>query len=405
MRKDYLEKKLARLEGQKNDLQARGEASESVEELRSIHTKVEELNVEIADIREEIGIIEEETRSQVPADAKLVNGNVLASFNTEERNENPHASKEYREAFMAYVQKGEVRGDFIGTAETGAAIPITVMDEVINTVRKRYGNLYNKVRKTAMKGGIEYPVGALQATFKWIGEGEVSPRQKLGALSKITFNYHACEIRIAQSFIASIVTLDAFEAQIAEVIAIAYLQAMDEAIVKGTGNGMPLGILNDARITNTVEMTAAEFNDWKKWRSKFFSKLPLGYRAGEFIFPLSTVESYLLTMSDEVGNPVFYQATGLEVRDGDATNPGGRFFGRDISLVEPTILPDFDTASDGDVVGIFWQPQEYAINENFGFTMRRYFDEETNEWVDKAIAVVDGKTLNPEGFYKIKKKA
>lgn len=405
MRKDYLEKKLARLEGQKNDLQARGEASESVEELRSIHTKVEELNVEIADIREEIGIIEEETRSQVPADAKLVNGNVLASFKTEERNENPHASKEYREAFMAYVQKGEVRGDFIGTAETGAAIPITVMDEVINTVKKRYGNLYNKVRKTAMKGGIEYPVGALQATFKWIGEGEVSPRQKLGALSKITFNYHACEIRIAQSFIASIVTLDAFEAQIAEVIAIAYLQAMDEAIVKGTGNGMPLGILNDARITNTVEMTAAEFNDWKKWRSKFFSKLPLGYRAGEFIFPLSTVESYLLTMSDEVGNPVFYQATGLEVRDGDATNPGGRFFGRDISLVEPTILPDFDTASDGDVVGIFWQPQEYAINENFGFTMRRYFDEETNEWVDKAIAVVDGKTLNPEGFYKIKKKA
>ena len=405
MRKDYLEKKLARLEGQKNDLQARGEASESVEELRSIHTKVEELNVEIADIREEIGIIEEETRSQVPADAKLVNGNVLASFKNEERNENPHASKEYREAFMAYVQKGEVRGDFIGTAETGAAIPITVMDEVINTVKKRYGNLYNKVRKTAMKGGIEYPVGALQATFKWIGEGEVSPRQKLGALSKITFNYHACEIRIAQSFIASIVTLDAFEAQIAEVIAIAYLQAMDEAIVKGTGNGMPLGILNDARITNTVEMTAAEFNDWKKWRSKFFSKLPLGYRAGEFIFPLSTVESYLLTMSDEVGNPVFYQATGLEVRDGDATNPGGRFFGRDISLVEPTILPDFDTASDGDVVGIFWQPQEYAINENFGFTMRRYFDEETNEWVDKAIAVVDGKTLNPEGFYKIKKKA
>lgn len=405
MRKDYLEKKLARLEGQKNDLQARGEASESVEELRSIHTKVEELNVEIADIREEIGIIEEETRSQVPADAKLVNGNVLASFKNEERKENPHASKEYREAFMAYVQKGEVRGEFIGTAETGAAIPITIMDEVINTVKKRYGNLYNKVRKTAMKGGIEYPVGALQATFKWIGEGEVSPRQKLGALSKITFNYHACEIRIAQSFIASIVTLDAFEAQIAEVIAIAYLQAMDEAIVKGTGNGMPLGILNDARITHEVEMTAAEFNDWKKWRSKFFSQLPLGYRAGEFIFPLSTVESYLLTMSDEVGNPVFYQATGLEVRDGDATNPGGRFFGRDISLVEPTILPDFDTASDGDVVGIFWQPNDYAINENFGFTMRRYFDDETNEWVDKAIAVVDGKTLNPEGFYKIKKKA
>ena len=45
-----------------------------------------------------------------------------------------------------------------------------------------------------------------------------------------------------------------------------------------------------------------------------------------------------------------------------------------------------------------------AINENFGFTMRRYFDEETNEWVDKALVVVDGKVLNPEGYWLIKKK-
>ena len=32
-----------------------------------------------------------------------------------------------------------------------------------------------------------------------------------------------------------------------------------------------------------------------------------------------------------------------------------------------------------------------------------YFDEETNEWVDKALTVVDGKVLNPTGFYKIVK--
>ena len=43
------------------------------------------------------------------------------------------------------------------------------------------------------------------------------------------------------------------------------------------------------------------------------------------------------------------------------------------------------------------------INENFGFTMRRYFDEETNEWVDKALAVVDGKLVNPNGVWYIKK--
>ena len=108
-------------------------------------------------------------------------------------------------------------------------------------------------------------------------------------------------------------------------------------------------------------------------------------------------------MSDSNGNPIFRQATGLEVNDGDATNPGGRFFGRDITLVEEDIIPSFDDASASDVIGIFWQPEEYCINENFGFTMRRYFDEELNEWVDKALVVVDGKVLNPTGYVKIVK--
>ena len=125
--------------------------------------------------------------------------------------------------------------------------------------------------------------------------------------------------------------------------------------------------------------------------------------AGEFVFAASTVDSYLETMADSNNNPIFRQATGLEVNDGDAMDPNGRFFGRVISMVEPDIITDFDDANAGDVIGLFWQPNEYAINENFGFTMRRYFDEETNEWVDKALTVVDGKVLNPTGFYKILK--
>ena len=108
-------------------------------------------------------------------------------------------------------------------------------------------------------------------------------------------------------------------------------------------------------------------------------------------------------MADSNNNPIFRQATGLEVNDGDANDPNGRFFGRAISLVEPDIVADFDTASPGDVVGIYWQPSEYAVNENFGFTMKRYEDNETNEWIDKAITVVDGKVLNPNGFIKILK--
>ena len=421
MRKKILEKRLARLNEKKKSLVARCDASSDVTEVHSLTEELNDVNAEIEETQEELNAIAEEERAaaveaekrnEVPANAQLVNGSVAASFRSEQpearsAEEDPTSTMEYRKAFMAYVQRGQAmpaelrNGDAISTVESGAAIPMTVMNEVINTVRKRYGNLYSKVRKTSVAGGVKYPIGALKASFKWISESTVSPRQKVDKLGSVMFEYNTAEIRIAQTFLSQILTLPAFEAKLTEIIAIAYLEAMDYGIVNGSGDGSMLGILNDARVTNTIKLTAADINNWTAWRKKFFSKLPLGYRAGEFIFPVSTVDAYLSTMADSNNNPIFSQATGLVVNDGDALNPNGRFFGRDIALVEPDIIADFDSANENDVIGIFWQPEEYAINENFGFTMRRYFDEETNEWVDKALVVVDGKVLNPTGFYKI----
>ena len=425
------EKLLAKI----NELTARSENADlSADELRAILAEIKEKREMIDQLDAEARAEAPVQMEQPPANAVRHNGEVVASFRSatsqraeEDSDVNPLESTEYRKAFMNYVQRGtaipaELRSKISAyraslpaeqragiaetTADTGAAIPFTIMREVINTVRKRYGNLYAKVRKLTVAGGVAFPIGALQADFKWIDEDTVSPRQKAGKLNRVTFGYHTAEIRIAQSFLSQLLTITDFETKITEVIAVAYAKAMDTAIVKGTGDGMPLGILNDTRITNSsnvVNMTAAKINNWAAWKKDFFAKLPLGYRGGEFIFPVATVDAYLGTMADANNRPIYREATGLEVNDGDAMYPGGRFYGREVSLVEPDIIPDFDSASSGDVIGIYWQPDEYAINENFGFAMRRYFDEETNEWVDKAIVVVDGKALNTEGFWLIKK--
>ena len=420
MRKKILEQRLARLRAKVAKLSERAKASTDAAEVRRMTEELEDLYAEIGETQAELDAIaeeekaeenKEEERSADPAKTTLEGAQILGAFKadteSEKRDENPTASLEYRQAFMKYVQKGtpiQMRnGEAISTADTGAAIPITVMNEVINTVRKRYGNLYSKVRKMSVPGGVKIPIGALQATFKWINESTVSPRQKTDKLGSIVFEYNTAEIRVAQTFLSSILTLSAFEAELTKIIAIAYLEAMDKGIMLGSGDGSMLGILVDPRVTNTITLTAADINNWTAWRKKFFAKLPLGYRAGEFVFAASTVDAYLETMADSNNNPIFRQATGLEVGDGDAQNPSGRFFGREIAMVEPDIITDFDAASAGDTIGLFWQPLEYAINENFGFTMRRYFDEETNEWVDKALTVVDGKVLNPTGFYKILK--
>lgn len=420
MRKKILEQRLARLRTKVAKLSERAKASTDANEVRNMTEELEDLNSEISETQAELDAINEEERTaeqqaeeqRSAAPATLEGAQILGAFSqnageAEKRDEEPTSTMEYRQAFMNYVQKGtpiELRnGEAISTNETGAAIPMTIMNEVINTVRKRYGNLYNKVRKMSVPGGVKIPIGALQAQFKWINESTVSPRQKVDKLGSIVFEYNTAEIRIAQTFLSSILTLSAFEAELTKIIAIAYLEAMDKGIMLGSGDGSMLGILVDPRVTNTITLSAADISNWTAWRKKFFSKLPLGYRAGEFVFAASTVDSYLETMADSNNNPIFRQATGLEVNDGDAMDPNGRFFGRAISMVEPDIITDFDDANAGDVIGLFWQPNEYAINENFGFTMRRYFDEETNEWVDKALTVVDGKVLNPTGFYKILK--
>jgi HK97 family phage major capsid protein len=430
--KDYLQKLIQRRNARIEEIRSLIEKSTDVNEVRSLTAEAETLKQERDDAQAQLNAIEAdeqraaqqntEQRNTVPANATLVNGNVVGTYpqTHEQRNENvdPFATLEYRQAFMKYAQTGTpIPANLVArdnmptnTDSIGATIPTTTLNEFINEVRLVYGQLFNKVRHLNIKGAVKVPIARLQASFKWVSESTVAPREDGGTINEfVMFEYNMAEIRVAQTLLSQIVSLDLFEREIVKVMVTAYLQAMDMAIVNGTGNGQMLGILNDPRVTNQsghiIQMSAADMNDWTAWRKKFFAKLPLGYRAGEFIFPLGTVDEYLETMADANNNPIFRQATGLEVNDGDSRNPNGRFFGRNITLVEPDVIPDFDSAQVGDIVGIFWQPEEYAINTNMQFGMRRWFDEDRNEWVNKMLTVVDGKVLNPRGFYLIQKKA
>ena len=96
-------------------------------------------------------------------------------------------------------------------------------------------------------------------------------------------------------------------------------------------------------------------------------------------------------------------ATGLTVGDGDAAVDRGYFYGREILMTVPTIVKDFDTANARDTVGYFFQPDNFVINENFGFTVDRYYNYERRKWITVATVVVDGKPLNNTGFIKLVK--
>ena len=434
-RKKVLEKRLARLQAKKTKLTERALASQDAAEVRSINEELGELNEEIAETQEEIDTIEEVTpdpepdpnqqRSNPPVGAQQVNNGIpMASYSqnpvgTQQReNKDPYASMEYREAFKAYVQRGtpipenltqRAGGDAGPTvaADLGMIIPTTIMNEFIKKVSKVYGQLYSKVRKLNIQGGVKFPISDLKANFKWITETTPSGRQKAGDVKEyVEFSYNIGEIRVSQTLLSQVVALQMFEDEIVRIMTEAYVEAMDKGIIAGTGAGQMLGILKDTRVTeqtgHIIEFTAEQFGNWEQWRKRLFSMIPLSKRGkGEFIFTASTVESNLLTMKDANNRPIYKEAAELNVGE-SATD--GRFYGREVTMVEPDIVADFDTAGSGDVVGVYWIPDDYAINTNLAFGMKRYFDEDKNEWMNKGLTIVDGKILDPSGVYIIKKK-
>lgn len=359
-------------------------------------------------------------RNFIPTNVQQRNGDIIGAYGLnngrtqEKREATGFGSMEYRQAFMAYVQRGtEIPADVIARAggdkgptlstELGAIIPETIMNEFIKEVSKVYGHIYAKVRKLNVRGGVKFPISKLKASFKWITETTVSDRQKAGDIKDfVTFEYNIGEIRVSETLLAQVVSLPLFESEITKIMVEAYVEAMDKGIISGNGNGQLLGITTDSRVTNVVEMTEAEFSDWTAWRKNLFAKIPLSKRGqGEFLFPVSTVETYLMTMKDNNDRPLWKDPDNAMSENGTLA---GKFFGRVTDYVEPDVIKDFATAEEGDVVGIYWTPKDYAINTNMQFGMTRYFDHETNEWVNKGLTIVDGKILDSSGCYLIKKK-
>lgn len=317
-----------------------------------------------------------------------------------------------RKAFMDYVISGKTpeagvlqRADAAGVSTNlGVLIPNHVQQEIIQEVKKIHGRLYGKVKHLNLPGGIEYPIGSFSATFKRITETTVSDRQNPGGITgSIIFKYNIGEIRLSRTLLQTVLSVSAFEAELAKVIAEAYVKAMDEEIMTGDPAKQQLeGILTKTGI-KTIEINEDEMKDWKTFQKKIMAKLPLGMKNKpyEYIMSNGTFEGNIMTLADDNNRPVYTET--VNPVDGwvDA-----RIKGHGVTLVEPELLPDFDTAAAGKVFAVLWVPGEaYAINSNMQFSTVRYMDHEKNEEVTKALVINDGKVLRPDLIYQIKKVA
>lgn len=432
--KDKLLKLLQVKNERKAALATKAKTTEDIAELRGINTELESLNTEIIELQGMIAEIEaEEARNAnpelgpaamppLPGQQQRVmppnrQFNPVATYTMnppdaqqqQQRTQEPedrYATLEYRNAFMKYCTTGaitpELRADATTTTgDVAAVIPSTILNEVIKKVTS-YGQIFSRVRKLNVKGGLTIPILSLKPTATWIGENTPSERQKTQTNTNISFSYYGLECKVSTSLLSDTVMLTGFETVITDLIVEAMTKALDLAILNGDGTGKPLGITKDTRVPETqiVILTATEVTDWSVWKKKIFAKMPLSYKGGANFFMASgTFEGYIDGMTDANGQPIG------RINYGITNGPQESFGGKPVIQVEDDIITPYDDAATGDVIAVYCNLSNYGFNSNMQMLMYRYFDNDKNEYVDKAILIADGKLIDPNGVVIIKKGA
>lgn len=324
---------------------------------------------------------------------------------------NKFDTEEYRTAFMNFACRGvaipaEYRTDATTkTTDASAVIPTTILNEMVVQLKK-YGNLYAKVRKLNIQGGVQIPILSLKPSATWITANTAtseSDKQKLQANTSVTFNYYGLECKISQTLLTNVTTLEMFQQMFIPLAVEAIAKAWDIAIIAGSGSGEPLGITKDSRVptAQVITLAAADVVKWDAWKKKVFAKIPAAYRNGSFIMAQGTFDGYIDGMVDSNGQPIGRVNYGID--NGETY----RFGGKEVEIVEPDVIKDWDSAtghaSTGDVVAVFANLNDYAINSNMEMKVVKWEDHDTNEIKNKVIIIADGKLVDPNGVVIIKK--
>lgn len=426
--KKLIEEKRAAIkkkEQERTALEQRADACTDINEMKRINSEARALGETLVTLKKELEDAEEQLkeidnpandtapaaggedgdgqRSFTPV-ATMTMRNTGANNNAEKRDK--FDTEEYRKAFMEFACRGvSIPAEYreagpTGTADAGAVIPTTIVNEIIKEV-KSYGSLYNGVRKLNVQGGVKIPILSLKPTASWIGETTPSEDQKIKSNDSISFSYYGLECKVSQTLLASVTTLEMFQQLFVELAVEAIVHALDLAIMNGDGTASPLGITKDTRIpaTNTITIAAADFTTWAGWKKKVFAKMKKSYRDGVFFMAQATFDGYIDGMVDSNGQPIGRVNYGI---DGEEKY---RFGGKTVETVEDDIIKDYDTAGTGDVVAVFCKLSDYAINSNMQMTTVKWTDHDTNEIKNKVILICDGKLVDPNGVLIIKKGA
>ena len=308
-----------------------------------------------------------------------------------------HAAPEYRSAFYKKLlgkeltdtearafdtAKAEKRSDSFNTLSNSAAvIPTQTLNEIVKQARNTNG-LYNEVRLFNVPSNLSIPVGTPTDAASWHTEGVAVDRNKVVTTAVTFIGLELIKV-LSMSAAARRMEIAAFESYITQELRNAIADAIGAAIVSGTGNGQPMGILSGITWTEANSLSVATLSADKLLEA--IAILPAGYAGGaKFAMSTATLFGQVYPLKDGEGKYLFTD-----------TESGGvhRLFGFEIIID--------DNIPAGTV--LFGNFRYYGVNIPEGVAVEVSRESGfTSGLIDfRALCIADGKPIVSDAFVKI----
>lgn len=379
-------RKLIKESNDANEVRALGETLDTIlEELRNAKEQLENLDDEGDGNGAEGGQGGNEGRSANPAAPAARPVNPMREFRgvaqygqQPGQTDDPTNTNEYRSAFRDFVMRGvpvpmELRENTL-TTDVMSVIPTVVINKIIEKMDE-VGTILNLVTSTSYAAGVEIPTSATKPVATWVSEGQGSAKQKK-TTDKVIFAYYKLRCEVSVSMEVHTMSLDAFEAKLAENVANAMVKAIEEAIINGNGTGKPKGILAADVIANQKITIPAAGVDYKTLCAAEAAVPAAAEGTAKWCMSKKTFMGFI-AMTDQQGQPI------ARVNYGINGKPERVLLGREVVITEhmtnaakPAFICDF---------------ADYILNTIYDMGIQRKQDWDTEDLLTKAVMSCDGK--------------
>lgn len=362
---------------------------------------ITKLNIEIEGLNQAKANIQEKEQEQV--ENRSYNPITGQQFkqNNEIQNNNVFGTEEYRSAFFKKmlgqelsdveqrsfnhamdIQKSEHRADeFTSSSNASAVIPEQTLNEVIRRARTQGGLLAN-VRSFNMPTKIRIPISTPQERAEWHTEGAKVEADKV-VTTAVSFEANEIIKIFSISVKAKTMSISAFESYLVEELTNCVVEAIEYALINGTGNNQGQGILtgitwNDE---NSLELTG-KYTDF----TKALGMLKRGYaQNAKFAMSNATLYNTVYGVQDGNKRPIF-------VQDAQRENVG-YIFGK------PVIIDD--NIEDGTIILGDFNYIGYNLPQGIMLESSRESSFRSGLIDYRAMAVADTRVLVDDAFVKL----